>query len=122
MSVEVICGYRCIVKNTGYIYFIQMGFMGPIKIGLTKDIDKRLVSLQTGSPYPLRLLSWTPGNEETEKYVHDLYRDHRLEGEWFLPHPDLVQDIEYLEQLHKDFNHPFPVPERDLVDVDLMGH
>jgi len=31
-----------------YLYFIQAGENGPIKIGVTDNIEKRLVTLQTG--------------------------------------------------------------------------
>jgi hypothetical protein len=81
---------------TGYVYFIQMDRIGPIKIGFTKDIGKRLLSLQVGSPYPLRLLLITPGNERFEKEIHSCLNNLRMEGEWFLPHPKLLKEIEFM--------------------------
>ena len=48
---------RKIFENrTGYIYFIQMDYIGPIKIGIAKDLKTRLNHLQSANPYPLRLL------------------------------------------------------------------
>lgn len=46
----------------GFIYFIQMGDIGPIKIGYAKKPDKRFKHLQWSSPYELKLLYVTPAN------------------------------------------------------------
>ena len=38
------------------IYFLENGDDGHIKIGYAKHPTRRLKELQTGSPYPLKLL------------------------------------------------------------------
>ena len=67
------------------IYFIQQGIDGPIKIGTTDNVNKRLLSLQTGSPHKLRLIGTMDGDEEKEKQLHNFFSAYRLSGEWFSP-------------------------------------
>lgn len=109
-------------KLTGYIYFIQMDRIGPIKIGFTKDIGKRLVGLQTGSPYPLNLLCLFPGIEEDEKEIHNCYYPLRLEGEWFLPHPLILKDINRLIETNKKHGFIEPIPEYDFHEDPFNGY
>lgn len=73
------------------IYFIQIKEDGPIKIGRAKDPQKRLVSLQSGSPYPLRLLLML--EEEDEKKYHIQFNSNRTNREWFNPAKDLLDFI-----------------------------
>ena len=106
---------------TGYIYFIQMGDVGPIKIGFTKDIGKRILSLQTSIPYPLKLLCFFPGNEDMEKKIHSCLPEIRIEGEWFLPHPLLLREIEGEKWSNKIENFYEADPEYDFGDWTLGG-
>lgn len=100
-------------ETTGYLYFIQMDRIGPIKIGFTKNIANRLIALQTSSPYPLNLLCITPSNENQEKEIHSCYDAIRLEGEWFLPHPLVIRDIENIKYFNKKNGFNMPNPKID---------
>jgi len=101
---------------TGYIYFIQMDRIGPIKIGITKDLAQRLYQLGSANPYPLRLLAFLPGNEDTEREIHDNFAVLRLEGEWFLPHPLLLKTIDKIKKYCLEDGIDDPDPEVDLGD------
>lgn len=68
-----------------FIYFVQAGDDGPVKIGITTDIRRRLTALRTGSPAPLRLLGHLPANSSFEKGLHRRLAAARLHGEWFKP-------------------------------------
>jgi len=71
-------------KKEDDLYFIQME-EAPFyfKIGRTKNIEKRLKQLQTGSGIKLRLVHLFKGMGHKEKYLHEeLYR-WRQSGEWF---------------------------------------
>lgn len=85
-------------EPSGFIYFIQMDRIGPIKIGFTTDIKNRLLQLQTANPYPLNLLLYYPGEIEDEKEIHAGFREMRLEGEWFLPHPFILKEIRLIKE------------------------
>jgi DNA-binding XRE family transcriptional regulator len=54
-----------------------------VKIGYTKNINKRLKQLQTSSPVKLEVLHLIDGNVTLEKELHLLFKDLRTSGEWF---------------------------------------
>lgn len=80
-----------------FVYFIQMGNeFGPIKIGVTGDVELRLTKMRTFSPYPLTLLACIPGYTSHESTLHELFADHRLEGEWFRCFSGMIEFVKHL--------------------------
>lgn len=77
------------------VYFIQMGYMGPIKIGQTSSIDGRIRELQVGSPLKLLVLHAYRVSDASgeEQALHFKFRKHRLHGEWFAPADELIAHI-----------------------------
>lgn len=75
---------------TAGVYFVQQGNDGPIKIGVSGNVDKRIRSLSTSSPLPLRLLAVLPGGRGEEQELHKRLAAHRLGGEWFAPVPAVL--------------------------------
>lgn len=75
------------------VYFVQAE-NGRIKIGNTKYIDWRMDSLRGQSPLSLELLATTPGGRKVEFAYHARFAAHRLHGEWFEPHPDILAEID----------------------------
>jgi hypothetical protein len=71
------------------VYFIE-GPHGNIKIGHSRNIELRMMSLQAANPGKLRLLLDLPGGAALEGLLHIHFREHRLSGEWFSPVPDLM--------------------------------
>jgi len=77
---------RAIARGERFVYFIQSGERGPIKIGAAANPFARLRELQTGNPYQLRLLlaedagchAWA-----LERALHRRFASSRLGGEWF---------------------------------------
>ena len=67
------------------LYVIQSDVTGAIKIGRSKNPKRRIVQLQTGSPYKLKLLAAVDGKGCLEKYLHDKLKPYKQEckGEWF---------------------------------------
>lgn len=80
-----------------FVYFIQQGTDGPIKIGSSVDPQARLRALQTANPHPLRLLAKAPGDVRDERALHERFSEHRINGclEWFSPAPDLLAHIRH---------------------------
>lgn len=72
------------------IYFIQRGDDGPVKIGFTNDIRKRLRGLQTGHDVRLILRRAFDGSEVDERKLHARFAGCRLQGEWFAPTADIL--------------------------------
>ena len=76
-----------------YVYFITDDH-GHIKIGKADDVGERLFELQTGNPFKLRvllsvILTSKRDAFSLEKELHKIFRDYRLEGEWFEAEPIL---------------------------------
>ena len=66
-----------------------------IKIGVAKDIAKRMKSLQIGSATTLKLRWSARGGFALERYPHEQFNARRTHGEWFdfQGHPDPVEEI-----------------------------
>lgn len=78
--------------GTTWIYFIKVEGLEPIKIGKTREIEKRLGGLQTSCPNDIVLLAKFVAFDHVEKLLHDRFKEHWIRGEWFAP----VQDILFL--------------------------
>jgi hypothetical protein len=76
-------------------YFIG-GDKGPVKIGFSIDVEKRLREFQPHCPYPLRVLATTHGGRSREGHYHWKFRQLRLHGEWFRRSRGLQNEIERL--------------------------
>ena len=83
-------------QSPGFVYFIQAGEGGPIKIGYSSDPRVRAGDLQTAHHEQLRLLCTTPGDMALEAKLHKRFKRSRIRGEWFRPSWFLRQYIEAL--------------------------
>ena len=82
-------------KPTSWVYFVQAGENGPIKIGVTSgDPMVRMAALQTGNPERLRMLGYVPGDRSREERAHSRFSDLRMQGEWFRAAPELLTFID----------------------------
>lgn len=70
-------------KEQGYVYFILNEKGDRVKIGFSRDPQKRMRQLQTANAQRLTLLATIPGTKEDEKYLHARYRNYRGINEWF---------------------------------------
>lgn len=65
------------------VYFIAAPEAEAIKVGVTKQIDRRFSTLQMACPFDLVLLGVASGGHQHEARIHMLFRKERLRGEWF---------------------------------------
>lgn len=88
---------------TGSVYF--MGIDDQIvKIGRSLHPKSRLVSIRNGGslmpdgfdPKRAEILGTVPGGAVLEAKLHQALRPHRLKGEWFAQHPDVIAVMAYL--------------------------
>jgi len=78
----------------GTIYYVACDATLRLKIGYTAGSpEKRIKSLQTGSPGQLRLISAHPGTREDEAALHQHFAAKRLHGEWFEMDQELFDHI-----------------------------
>jgi len=73
-----------------------------IKIGISKNVERRLKSLQHSNPFYLDLLFKSPildhNAKRLEKWLHNHLAEHRLKGEWFcLVDDDINRAQHFLE-------------------------
>src|SRR5687767_11829930 len=85
------------------VYFIRtMHVKSMVKIGWTSNLRARLIDLQTGCPFTLRLMGLIECADaqhaaETEQMLHEKFRALRRRGEWFY-YTDVI--AKYLESEH----------------------
>ena len=83
----------------GFVYFAQSETGGPIKIGWTTHPEVRLARLQVGNPERLVLIALILVRERAiEPALHKKFAAHRIRGEWFHPHPDVLEVVEWLNR------------------------
>lgn len=73
------------------VYFLQSEDGGPIKIGRSDDVAKRILQMQMARPDKLVLLAAVPGEYADETRIHRAFAAERVYGEWFAASPGLVQ-------------------------------
>lgn len=71
------------------IYFLRAGDTEFVKIGYAVNVADRVAALQAGNHLPLRVFRTIEGGLQQEAWLHDLFRAHRVEREWFRYHPDM---------------------------------
>lgn len=79
-----------------YVYFIQAGITGPIKIGNSKNPRGRLTEIQINHYETLTLLGFVAHTEMLEHQIHNAVKGHRIRGEWFSPAKEILDLIEQI--------------------------
>lgn len=80
------------------IYFIKE--YDKVKIGFSESKPKeRLSQLQTGNAYELTMIFLMEGDRDDEVWLHELFSDHAIRGEWFRLDREI---IEYIESRYDD--------------------
>jgi hypothetical protein len=83
------------VNDNACVYFIGADF-GPVKIGFTGNLRRRLESIQNGYPERIRVLAYATGGRMLEASYHRRFASYRMNGEWFRRAPELEREIETL--------------------------
>lgn len=88
---------------------MQNGDKGPIKIGVTFDVQRRLTQAQTFNYQPITLLGYMPGNQSIETTLLKRFFPYRILGEWFAFNEELysvargIFDVEYERQGDRNY-------------------
>jgi hypothetical protein len=78
----------------GSVYFVTAGEGGPIKIGWSQDVYRRMEELQTANPHKLVLIGKLRGTMADEARVHSLFSRFRIQSEWFKHVPEILEFIQ----------------------------
>jgi hypothetical protein len=78
-------------KASEFVYFIQAEVSGLIKIGVARNMVRRLAALQTGNPDRLVVLGVIRDDSpiRLESMLHSHFRAYHHVGEWFRPNAEL---------------------------------
>lgn len=79
----------------GYVYLIQDIYNNTYKIGVTKNLEKRIKALQTGNTCELKLVESfkTDYPYRLETMLHRSLEQYREKNEWFSLPIDIVYDF-----------------------------
>lgn len=80
---EVVLWWREKFEKPRFVYFIQDGDDGPVKIGEAFDPKGRLAELQCGNARLLHLRAVVFASDKTERRLHRAWAEARVRGEWF---------------------------------------
>jgi len=74
------------------VYFVQArNIDGPIKIGVSRNVFRRLFALQISHYECLYLIGAIPGGDKTlEAQLQDRFWKFHIRGEWFRSSPELI--------------------------------
>ena len=73
------------------IYFLrQVGGVGPVKIGSSRDPERRLATIAAWSPVRLEIVATCAGNLKTEYQLQTALARSHSHGEWFHPTDDVL--------------------------------
>lgn len=94
---------------------------GLLKIGFARDVADRLAALQLGSPVPLRVVAYVPGEaRKLERWLHLRYKHCRMHGEWFEPGPELEMFAAgYLPHVLEEFEQEQRAIEYEAFELDV---
>lgn len=69
---------------SGFVYFLRsIQGTGPVKIGHTIDVSRRLAELSQWCPEPLDVLLTIPGDRALERNIQNCFFDDHYHHEWF---------------------------------------
>lgn len=89
-----------------WLYVIQAGEDGPVKIGVSDNPAERLRTLQQANAEELRVLCcWSTLTTE-EKDWHRQFAHARLRGEWFEPLPELIAEATMIGDWYMEWDSP----------------
>lgn len=85
--------------HAGYIYVIEG--MGIYKIGRTKSLQKRLITIANSLPFEIKVVHVikTKDTVNAEKQLHAQYEDKRIRREWFALTDFDVEEIKQIKSI-----------------------
>lgn len=91
-------------KESGYVYVLRSA-SNHYKIGRARDVEKRVKGIQTSSPIKIDLIHYFSCKDagKVERYLHRLFDDARIQGEWFVLDKDQVSWLISLNEKSANF-------------------
>lgn len=70
-------------RRKSLVYIVRAGANGPVKIGFTLGLKRRLELLQLGNHQKLKCLLVIDGDVSVERELHERFQSSHIRGEWF---------------------------------------
>lgn len=87
------------------VYFMRRpNSTGPIKIGVTTSLARRLYQISREIGDDLEIIASMDGGIKIEKAFHQRHKASCIGGEWFSPSADLIDDINEIRSGNFDFS------------------
>lgn len=85
---------RARIMALPFVYVMQRDD-GKVKIGISRDPDRRLSDIGAAQPDAVKLIVKVrvAAPAQVERFLHGLFRRHRVSGEWFLLDPRRVVHV-----------------------------
>ena len=81
-----------------YVYIVEAESTNRVKIGFSKNPERRIKDLNGGSPVALHLLCLLKvASPSAEKLLHRLFEKDRIKGEWFRKSDQIMHLIEIIK-------------------------
>lgn len=97
------------------VYIVRAGDTENVKIGWAEDVDRRLVTLQSGCWLPLNVVRVVDHIRQAETWFHHRFAEFHINGEWFRFHPDMLTADPVAEAPKPVTREPYPQ------HVELLG-
>lgn len=104
------------------VYFLQACQGGPVKIGHSQNVERRLAEIQPGHPFKLQVARLFENVDPAfEAWLHRRFSDLRLHGEWFEEEVMSATDTEDVRGLFESGHPPWCAEAPSTVHVDEAG-
>lgn len=108
---------------SGWIYVLDDG-QGHYKIGRTNSLDGRMKRLKIQLPFAVTIAYACEVDDPVaaEKYLHQLFADRRMNGEWFaLGKPDFgpIAEIASGRHVYEENGHLYEFPDVNIYDYEI---
>jgi hypothetical protein len=89
------------LKARRWVYFMQERgtTTAPVKIGISRDVERRRGERQRAEGIILSVLATMEGTVKDEQAFHQRFAAHRLHGEWFTPAPEILAQAALLNEV-----------------------
>lgn len=117
-------------NNKGYVYFIQRYSDGAVKIGMSKDINKRLDSFLPYFKFKLIGFIHVENQSELEKELHNKFKDKLISGDFFDIPPYELHTLKDFVNININYNSSLKIIDgtllnnisKDVNESELFAH
>jgi hypothetical protein len=87
--------FDSIVSDAG-VYVLNIQKTDKYKIGISQNIRKRIKQFETGNPENIKVVFYveTAHYKSLEKKLHEIFKNDRIGGEWFLFDEERLEELE----------------------------